>query len=149
MDCNAIHHVVSPIEEVTSKTAFSGSFVLRESRDEPWRILRDNLPHFPFDKQNAKYILCNMKTATSVKLDKAIKEEASKLASRMGLNLSSVVNATLKKFVTERRVVFSLSPEFNAKTERSFLKIKSDIRKRKNLIGPFDNLTDLKKSLLN
>ncbi|MEK7170140.1 MAG: type II toxin-antitoxin system RelB/DinJ family antitoxin [Patescibacteria group bacterium] len=90
-----------------------------------------------------------MKTATSVKLDKAIKEEASKLASRMGLNLSSVVNATLKKFVTERRVVFSLSPEFNAKTERSFLKIKSDIRKRKNLIGPFDNLTDLKKSLLN
>jgi len=89
-----------------------------------------------------------MKTTTSIKLDKGIKKEASKLASELGLNLSSVVNAILKKFVMERRVVFSLSPEFNAKTEKELLKIKADIKKRKNLIGPFHNLRDLENSLM-
>ena len=88
-----------------------------------------------------------MKTTTSVKLDKEIKKEASKLASELGLNLSSVINATLKKFVTERRVVFSMSPEFNAKTEKKFLRIKEDIKKGKNLVGPFDNSDDLFKAL--
>ncbi|MCR4311273.1 MAG: type II toxin-antitoxin system RelB/DinJ family antitoxin [Candidatus Taylorbacteria bacterium] len=88
-----------------------------------------------------------MKMTTSIKLDKNTKEEASKLASQMGLNLSSIVNATLKQFVTERRVVFSLSPEFNARTEKNVLKMKEDIKKGKNLVGPFDTLKDLKKSL--
>jgi len=84
-----------------------------------------------------------MKTTTSIKLDKEIKEEASKLASELGLNLSSVINATLKKFITERRVVLSLSPEFNKKTEQKFLKLRKDIKEGKNIVGPFDNLDDL------
>ncbi len=88
-----------------------------------------------------------MKTATSIKLDKDVKKEASKLASQLGLNLSAVVNASLKKFVTERRVVFSLHPEFNAKTEKKLLKIKDDIKKRKNLVGPFHYLEDLFEAL--
>ncbi|PIQ68919.1 MAG: type II toxin-antitoxin system antitoxin, RelB/DinJ family [Candidatus Taylorbacteria bacterium CG11_big_fil_rev_8_21_14_0_20_46_11] len=89
-----------------------------------------------------------MKTVTSIKLDKSVKEEASKLASQMGLNLSSVVNATLKKFVTERRVVFSLLPEFNAGTEKAFLRMKRDVKNRKNIVGPFRTMDDLKESLL-
>jgi len=90
-----------------------------------------------------------MKTITSVKLDKDVKEEAGKLASEMGLNLSSVINASLKKFVKERRLVFSLSPEFNAKTEKAMLKMKEDVKHKKNIVGPFDNVDELKKSLLN
>jgi len=90
-----------------------------------------------------------MKTTTSVKLDKEVKEEASKLAKELGLNLSVVINATLKKFVNERRVVFSAHPELNAKTRKKFLKIRDDIKKRKNLVGPFETVEELQKSLMN
>lgn len=88
-----------------------------------------------------------MKTATSVKLDKDVKKEASKLASQLGLNLSAIINASLKKFVAERRVVFSLHSEFNAKTEKMMLQINDDIKKGKNIIGPFRNSDDLFKAL--
>jgi addiction module RelB/DinJ family antitoxin len=89
-----------------------------------------------------------MKTTTSIKLDQDIKDQASKLASDLGLNLSSVINATLKQFVTERRIVFSKAPEFNVKTKKEFLEMVTDIKKGKNLAGPFGNVKELKKSLL-
>jgi DNA-damage-inducible protein J len=88
-----------------------------------------------------------MKTTTSIKLDNDVKKEASKLASELGLSLSSVINATLKKFVNERRVVFSVEPEFNAKTEKEILKIKEDIQNGKNLSGPYTSTEDLFKAL--
>src|SRR3989338_2740624 len=75
-----------------------------------------------------------MKTVTSIKLDKQVKEEAGKLASRMGLNLSSVVNATLKRFVMERRVVFSLAPEFQEDIAKAATKNSEEI---------FDGVTNL------
>ncbi|MCB9805835.1 type II toxin-antitoxin system RelB/DinJ family antitoxin [Candidatus Nomurabacteria bacterium] len=84
-----------------------------------------------------------MKTTTSIKLDKDIKEKASALANELGLSLSSVINATLKKFVDERRVVLSVSPEFNKKTEEKFIRLRKDIKEGKNIVGPFDNLDDL------
>lgn len=84
-----------------------------------------------------------MKITTSIKLDKDIKDRASALASELGLSLSSVVNATLKKFVDERRVVLSVSPEFNKKTEEKFLKLSKDIKEGKNIVGPFGDLDDL------
>lgn len=89
-----------------------------------------------------------MKTTTSIKLDKKIKEEASALANELGLSLSSVVNATLKKFVTERRVVFSLAPEFNEKTKKDFLKLEADVKEGKNLSKAYTDVDSLKKALL-
>lgn len=88
-----------------------------------------------------------MKTTTSIKLDKDIKDRASALAGELGLSLSSIVNATLKKFVDERRVVLSISPEFNEKTKREFLKIKKDIKEGKNISKSYDNEEDLFKAL--
>ena len=88
-----------------------------------------------------------MKTVTSVKLDKKVKEEASALAEELGLSLSSVINATLKKFVTERRVVFSATPEFNEKTKKAFLAMREDVKKGKNLSRVHTDLASLKKDL--
>lgn len=99
------------------------------------------------DTNNTKYILCIMKTTTSVKLDKDIKNRASALASELGLSLSVVINATLKKFVDERRIVLSVAPEFNEKTKKEFLQIKKDIKKGKNLSKIYDNADDLFKAL--
>jgi addiction module RelB/DinJ family antitoxin len=88
-----------------------------------------------------------MKTTTSIKLDKEIKEQASALANELGLSLSSVINATLKKFVDERRVVLSASPQFNKKTEKRFMQILKDIEDDKNLSGPYETAEELFKAL--
>jgi len=88
-----------------------------------------------------------MKTTTSVKLDKKVKDEATALANELGLSLSSVINATLKKFVTERRVVFSVSPNFNEKAKKEFLEMREDVKKSKNLSKAHSSLDELFKSL--
>ena len=88
-----------------------------------------------------------MKTTTSIKLDKDIKDQAAALANELGLSLSSVVNATLKKFVDERRVVLSASPQFNKKTEEKFLKMMDDVKKGKNLSGPYKTTEELFEAL--
>jgi len=99
------------------------------------------------DINNTRYILCIMKTVTSIKLDKEIKEQATALAGELGLSLSSVINATLKKFVIERRVVLSVAPEFNQKTEKEFLALREDVKKNKNLSKIYTNSKDLFKAL--
>jgi len=100
------------------------------------------------DTHNTKYILCIMKTVTSIKLDKEIKEQATALAGELGLSLSSVINATLKKFVIERRVVLSLAPEFNKKTEKEFLAMREEVKKNKNISKIYTNLKNLEKALI-
>ncbi|HMO77783.1 MAG TPA: type II toxin-antitoxin system RelB/DinJ family antitoxin [Candidatus Paceibacterota bacterium] len=89
-----------------------------------------------------------MKTTTSIKLDTKIKKEASALANELGLSLSSVINATLKQFVTERRVVLSVAPEFNERTKKAFLAMEADVRAGKNISEAYTNVEDLKKALL-
>jgi len=89
-----------------------------------------------------------MKTATSIKLDKDVKRDADKLAKKLGLSLSSIINASLKQAISERRVVFSVEPELNQESENIFLKAISDIKAKRKISGPFKNTADLKKSLL-
>ena len=89
-----------------------------------------------------------MKTTTSVKLDTQIKEEASQLASELGLSLSSVINATLKQFVTERRVVLSVAPEFNKRTQKAFLEMEADVKSGKNMSKIYTDVDKLKKALM-
>jgi len=89
-----------------------------------------------------------MKIITSIKLDKNIKSEATELAKDLGLSLSSVINATLKQFVSERRVVFSSTPLFNDKTRKEFLLMKADVENGKDISKSFTNTKDLKKELM-
>jgi len=89
-----------------------------------------------------------MKTTTSIKLDTKIKKEASQLAKELGLSLSSVINATLRQFVIERRVVLSVAPEFNENTKKAFLTMEADVRAGKNISKNYTNVDDLKNALL-
>lgn len=88
-----------------------------------------------------------MKTVTSIKIDTDTKERATKLAAKMGLSLSSVINANLKKFVLDRRVSFSVEPDLNKKSKAALREALSEIRDSKQLVGPFSNTADLKESL--
>ncbi len=47
------------------------------------------------------------KTVLNVKTDVAVKRAAQKLAKQIGVPLSTIVNAQLKRFIDERRVEFS------------------------------------------
>lgn len=90
-----------------------------------------------------------MKVATSIKLDKDIKEGASKLASDLGLNLSSVINATLKKFISDKSLTVSLPQDVPENIKKDLRIALKEIRDKKNLVGPFNSIEELKKSLVN
>lgn len=88
-----------------------------------------------------------MKITTSIKIDTDTKKEASKLAEKMGLSLSAVINANLKKFVADRRISFGVEPDLNKKSTMELREALSEIRKSKELVGPFSSSKDLKKEL--
>jgi hypothetical protein len=50
---------------------------------------------------------------------------------------------SLKQFVKERRVVFSVSPEFNEKKEKEFLQLRDDVKNNKNISKSYNNPDDL------
>ena len=66
----------------------------------------------------------------------------------MGLSLSAIINASLKQFVSKRRVLFSVEPELNKKSKKLLQTALKEIEDKRNLVGPFGNVSDLKKSLL-
>jgi addiction module RelB/DinJ family antitoxin len=101
------------------------------------------------DKRITLYILCNMKVATSIKLDKKVKQDAVKLAADLGLNLSSVINATLKQFVRNKGVSISVqSPAaVSPKREKELLMLLADAKAGNNMIGPFTSVDEVAKSL--
>jgi len=88
-----------------------------------------------------------MKTTTSIKIDKDTKDKATKLASSLGLTLSSVINAGLKQFVLERRVSFSAEPELNKRSKTILREALREAEESKGLVGPFSNVSDLRRSL--
>lgn len=101
------------------------------------------------DTNSTLYILCSMKTITSIKLDSELKKQASELAALMGVSLSTIVQANLKNFVRERRLILHIEPELNERTKVLYREIKHDLKTGKNISGPFHTVADLKKALLN
>ena len=89
-----------------------------------------------------------MKTTSSVKLDKDVKEQAAALASELGLTLSSVINATLTQFVKERRLHVAAHPEFNETTKKELRAALQDIKEGKDLSGTFNDISDMRAHLL-
>lgn len=90
-----------------------------------------------------------MKTIIHIKTDREVKENAQKLAAVLGLNLSDVINASLRNFIRTREVVFSDSPRLTPEFEKLMGKIDDDIKNRKNIIGPFSSAEEANKYLDN
>jgi addiction module RelB/DinJ family antitoxin len=90
-----------------------------------------------------------MKTTTSIKLDKDLKEEAAALAADLGMTLSGVITTTLTQFVKERSLHITEHPEFNTKTAKEIKLARQEIAEGKNLVGPFTNVDDMREYLMN
>jgi addiction module RelB/DinJ family antitoxin len=83
----------------------------------------------------------------TVKIDADVKEQAQKLAQKLGLSLSTVVENKLREVVSERRIVFEEEIIPNAKTAKVLEKIEADIKVGRNLKGPFNTFEELERHL--
>jgi len=88
-----------------------------------------------------------MKTMINIKADKEVKEAAQRTAKEIGVPLSTVINAFLKEFVRNKSVSFSAVPKMTPYLERILDEVEKDIKADRNMVGPFDNVKDLMKSL--
>jgi len=69
-----------------------------------------------------------MKTALSVKVDKKVRDDARKVAKKLGIPLSMVVNQQLKQFALDRRIEFSEPLIPNTRTKKILDETMRDIR---------------------
>lgn len=77
----------------------------------PAHCCGDFLYLFLFDITIPSYILwyMNTKTILNIKTDKSLKAKAQRTAEKMGLPLSTIMNAFLKQFVRDEEITFSAS----------------------------------------
>ncbi len=74
----------------------------------------------------------NTKTVINIKIDKKLKADAQRIAGILGLPLGTIVNAQLRDFVREERIVFSNPPTPNKKTESFLHRAVQDAKLGKN-----------------
>ena len=83
----------------------------------------------------------------TVKIDADVKQQAQKLAQKLGISLSAIVENKLREVVRERRVVFEEELVPNEKTAKELVKIEADINAGRNLSGPFNTFEELERHL--
>lgn len=87
------------------------------------------------------------KTLISIKVDTKIKHAAKKLAGELGLPLSTIVNAHLKRFVAEKEIRFALPLRMSKKLEKIISETEKDFRTGRNLSPKFDSGEEMDKYL--
>ncbi len=87
-----------------------------------------------------------MKTVLNIKTDVEVKKQAQKIARDIGLPLSTVVNAYLKEFIQDKRVIFSMHERPSARLRKIIEEARKDLMSG-NVEGPFDSVDALMKSL--
>ena len=69
----------------------------------------------------------------NIKADRAVKEEAQKLARKLGLSLSDVMNASLRNFIRTREVRVSDVPHMTPELERLIRIAEQDLKAGRNI----------------
>ena len=90
-----------------------------------------------------------MKTVISVKVDRDVRDRARTMARKLGLPLSTIINAQLRTFADERRIEFREPLIPNAKTRKIIDEALRDIREgRENKFSPaFTNTMEMDRYL--
>lgn len=78
-----------------------------------------------------------MNTLIHIRTDKKIKEEAQKILEEMGFNISSFVNASMRKLIKEKKIEFEYYP--NTITKNELKRASMDFKKNKNLSPSFSD----------
>lgn len=78
-----------------------------------------------------------MKTMINIKTDAEVKREVQRLAKKLGLSLSDVMNASLRNFIRTREIRVSDIPHMTPELERLLARVEQDLKTRKNLFPLF------------
>ena len=84
-----------------------------------------------------------MDTTITIKTNSALRNEAKKLAEKLGITLTAIINATLRQFVQERKFTVS---EYEMPTKRKMAlleKISKEMDEGKNISGTFSDFESL------
>lgn len=87
-----------------------------------------------------------MKTLITVKTDSKIKKKAAKLAARLGLSLSDIINVSLAQFVQTKTLKVGVQERASAALEKTIAKAEADLKAGKASPG-FDNAEAMAKYL--
>lgn len=90
-----------------------------------------------------------MQTVIHIKSDKEVKENAQKLAKELGLNLSDVINASLRNFIRTREIYISAVPRMTPELENLLERVEDDIKNNKNLSPVFSSYKEASEYLDN
>ncbi len=90
-----------------------------------------------------------MKTILNIKVDKEIKEQAFVVARDMGIPLSTLANAFLKKLIKERSMTFTAPLRPSKKLEQVLRKADMDVKNGKNLSPVFTDVDSVMEYLRN
>jgi len=77
------------------------------------------------------------KTIINIKADKDVKKQAQKVAERLGVPLSTVVNSFLKQFIRTEELTLSTASLMTPELESVLKEIEKDRKTGKNISGPF------------
>ena len=88
-----------------------------------------------------------MKTIINIKADRDVKEGAFKVAQEMGIPLSTVINAFLRRFIADRSITFTIQPKPNRTFEKVLKQAGKDLIKGKNLSPLFVNTSKMDRYL--
>lgn len=83
-----------------------------------------------------------MNTVIHIKANREVKENAQKIAQKLGLSLTDVINASLRNFIQTRTVIFTDIPTIIPQFEKKLDRIEKDIKEGKNLSPGFINVKD-------
>ncbi len=87
-----------------------------------------------------------MKTQINLKIDASVKKDAQRMASELGLSLSSLVNVTLKQFARTGTIELSSAPKMTAYLEDIVRESRAEFESTKAK-GPFLTAEAMMKSL--
>lgn len=85
-------------------------------------------------------------TVINFKTDSKLKSEAKQVLDKMGLNFSVVMNAYLKKLISERRIEFTIPEIPNARLRKAIRDADEEYKQGKTA-GPFSSIEEMRKSL--
>jgi addiction module RelB/DinJ family antitoxin len=84
-----------------------------------------------------------MKTVINIKADEAVKKNAQKIASDLGLSLSAVINAYLKQLIRSKSVYFSAVPKMTPELETLIGRADEDYKKKRNISPIFSTSEEM------
>ena len=87
------------------------------------------------------------KTILNFKVDKKLKESAKNTAQKLGIPLSTVMNAFLRQFVNEKEVIFSLPAYKPSQLLMGIIKEAERDFNNGDIGGPFNSVDALIKNL--